>query len=78
MSTFPGLCIGGPLDGELREMSSPSFEVAVSSLTNRVAFRYRHMSTEEGIHFWLFDGETPATVLTKLATGYIKLRSLGL
>jgi hypothetical protein len=89
---FPGLVIGGPLDGQLHEGNSPSFQIVENlpmphfvdpkaSHVNNASVRvitYSYLPTVAGVHFWIADIETPETVLTKLAVAYIKVRTLDL
>ncbi len=77
MRSYPGLCIGGPLDGKLIEQTTYQFEVLLNqpfSLAPQPDYepvRYVFHPTTEGIHFWLAEGETPQSVLTKLALAYM-------
>lgn len=86
---FPGLVIGGPLDGQLHEGRAPSFEIAENLPFGAMPaaqvlhagpqvriWRYHYLPTVAGIHFWVAEGETPESVLTKLAVAYIKVRTL--
>lgn len=86
---YPGLVIGGPMDGEIHEGRSPSFEIAEQMPMHFVnqphlpndtvkVWRYHYMPTVAGIHFWLAEGETPESVLTKLTVAYIKVKTLDL
>jgi hypothetical protein len=85
MKNFPGLAIGGPLDGQLVENNSGRFHlleempmpvVAPSPIppfnNAPLAVEYVHVSTPVGVHFWLFQGETLESALTKLALVYIQ------
>lgn len=84
IKNFPGLAIGGPLDGQLVENTSARFQVLMNEPIRPVVpgplhvadlpvpITYTHISTQVGIHFWLSDGETLESALTKLALVYIQ------
>ena len=82
---FPGLAIGGPLDGKLVEDEHPQFvavirtpKFVVGQAAGNVDFwdykpyTYRHVPTEYGVHFWFGEDVTNAIAMTRLALIYSK------
>ncbi len=80
MKHFAGLCISGPLDGQLSEQEQPKFRViqngSLGGIFAIMEWVYVWHETAEGIHFWALEGATPKSILTKLATRYMETADL--
>lgn len=77
--SFPGLCVGGPMAGQLVEQKSPEFKVIdhgvrafPDGLHFGVAeFTYIYEETPFGVHFWRPKDEPREKWLTSLALAYM-------
>ena len=86
MKTSVGLCIGGPLDGMMYQATGEIFKVAIlpdiefvpvpvpeAFLGPDIEERVYTLLPSEGGDFWLYEGETLATMVTKLSKAYMKI-----
>jgi len=74
---YPGLVIGGPLDGKLVERTQPMFQVVLTAPfgqdIDNPAYRpytYRFVPTPHGVQFWFGEDVDPTIAMQRLALIY--------